>query len=237
MPDPGCGAYARYLIHCSFDGFRLPCSGHLHERQASGQDVPGGIRVPVVFRAADTADPVTHIQLASALGAGTGMARAALLRGVALIHLVEPYSRVIAFVLQHGSERAPAAVQDGLGHPGLGQAGCTHVAHEDGAVVPHKLGAELVQEVFSAVGNLCVDRLYTPFLVRPLCYGQLGLGIAVELLCIDLGAVREARKVLEAQVDATAAVPVDAAGLATSTVTLRYQRPRESSQKLPERSV
>ena len=104
MSDPGCGAGARNLIHCSFNGFgktqspRLPCNGNLQKRQPSCQDILGRICVLVVLSAADTAGPLTHIQLTSALGAGACMTHAALLRGVALSLLV---------VVQHQRQNPP----------------------------------------------------------------------------------------------------------------------------------
>ncbi len=91
-----------------------------------------------MLRAAARAGPRPNRQPITALRTGAGAAGAALLGGELLVNLLEPHAGVIALVLQHGSKRTPARVQDGLRHPGLGQSLGVDVAHEDGLVLAHQ---------------------------------------------------------------------------------------------------
>ena len=174
MSGPGCGAYAHNLIHCSFNSFgktpnqRLPFNGKFHERQSPCQNVFGGIRVPVMLRTTGAARPLAYCQVGQALGAGTRMTGATLLRGVALTHLIEPYRRVIAFVLQHGSECAPASIQNAFRHFGFCQPSSIHITDKYRPVLFGQTGAQLVQKVFSTVCNLRMDCL-DPFLLFARC--------------------------------------------------------------------
>ena len=96
---------------------------------------------------------------------------------------------MIAFILRHGAERAPACVQDGLRLVGFRKSRGVHVANEDRTVALNKPSAEFVVEIFAPVGNLAVNRLDAAFLVRTLNDGQFRLQRTEELFCWDDDAI------------------------------------------------
>src|SRR3990167_1817585 len=121
------------------------------------------------------------------------------------VDFLEPHTARDRFIGEHGSECAPASVQDGFCHLGFCQAGSIHVADEDCRVLTNEAGTEFVQVVFPAVLDLGVDRLDAQFLVGALRNSELRFKSTIELLCLDLLAVAERGEVLQTKVDADGA--------------------------------
>ena len=90
------------------------------------------------------------------------------MREIAFIDFLEPYARAIAFVLEHGAERAPAHIQHRLGHVGLGERRGVHVADEDDTVLPYERHGLFLQKVFFAISDFCVKRRNALRLACPL---------------------------------------------------------------------
>jgi hypothetical protein len=76
------------------------------------------------------------------------------------------------------------------------------VANQDSAIGLHKPGAQFALEVVPPVGDLRMDRLDPVLLVGALRNGQLLFQSAIELLCLNDGAVARGRKLPQTQIDA-----------------------------------
>ena len=204
MSDPDRNSMLPDLIHHSFNGFRLPCGGKLslEDCKPSSEDVVRCIGVTVVANAAHSACPLPNRQAGKPLRPAHGSTAAAHPRGAVLGHLHKPRACVIAFVLQHGSHRAPARIHHALGVRTLGKRLRIHITHTDHGVPGGQLRCELVQEVLSSVGDLGVDGFDPMLLPRTLRCGQRRLQVAVEALGLYLVAIAQHSQVFQPQVDA-----------------------------------
>ena len=121
--------------------------------------------------------------------------------GKRFVDFLEQYARRNRLVLKHCSEHRPARVQHGLRHPGFRKTGCVHVANEDRTMLLNETGAEFVEEVFPAIGDLRMDRFHTLFMTRPLRDGQRLLRPTIDALRLHLFARGDRGKILQAEVD------------------------------------
>jgi hypothetical protein len=204
MSDPDRTNMLSDLIHLSFNGFRLPCGGklRLENGKSPSEDVASGVRVSIMVSSADRAGPLTHGQACDALRAGTGRAATAHPGGAGFGHLDEPRACVIAFVLQHGSHRAPARVQHAFGVRSARERLRIHIPNTYDTVLAYQASSELVQEVFSAITDLGVDRL-RPFPVAcTLRDGKSRLQVAVEPLGLHFASIAQRGQIPQPEIDA-----------------------------------
>ena len=117
--------------------------------------------------------------------------------GVGFIDFPDPATGAIALVLQLSPEHRPARIEHAFRHVRFSQASGVHIANEDGPMFFDKPGAELVQKVFSAIGNLGVDRLGTLLVACPLGHRQNRLQVSVELLRFNGLPIGQRRKILQ----------------------------------------
>jgi predicted N-formylglutamate amidohydrolase len=66
---------------------------------------------------------------------------------------------LLAFVIEHVLDHAPAGIQDGLGHLGLHELGAAHVAYDDELIPVHDGPTELVQGIGATACDLAVNAL------------------------------------------------------------------------------
>lgn len=169
------------------------------------ENVTSRVAVPIMSRAANKTGPYSHSKTLPALRAGAAVTHAAGLGGKRFVDLLEPHSCVIAFVPKHGSQRAPAGIENGLTVSAPGQPGGVDVSNEDGSVAAlHEANAALVQEVLPPMGNLGVERPHPILLSGPLGALERRLEIAVEARRLDVlhRLVRESSESFEPEVDA-----------------------------------
>jgi len=109
-------------------------------------------------RSAHSALPSPYSKIFPAFGAGAAVTHAAVLGGKRFINFIKPHACVSAFILQHGSKCAPARIEHRLGQSGLCESGGIHVADEDSTVGLDQVGAQFMQEIFSPIRDLGVNR-------------------------------------------------------------------------------
>src|ERR1700722_19437193 len=117
------------------------------------------VDVTIMDRSAHSALPSPYSKIFPAFGAGAAVTHAAGLGGKRFIDFIEPHACVSALVLQHGSKCAPARIEHRLGQSGLSESGGIHVADDDSTIGLHQTSAQIVQEIFSPIGDLGVNRL------------------------------------------------------------------------------
>jgi len=168
------------------------------------EDILSCIDVTIMDRSAQNALPSSHSKTLPAFRAGAAVTRAAGLGGKRFIDFLEPHACVSAFIQQHGSEGAPSRIEHRLRLSSLRQRGGIHVADEEGTVACHQAGAEFVQKIFSAVGDLGVNRPRACSLARTLCACQGGFQIAVKTLGIDRwhNVIAKRRETFQSQINA-----------------------------------
>src|ERR1700704_375365 len=170
------------------------------------EDIVSCIDVTIMDRSAHSALPSPYSKIFPAFRAGAAVTHAAGLGGKRFIDFLEPHACVSAFVQQHGSEGAPSRIEHRLRLSSLSKRGGIHVADEDGTVACHQAGAEFVQEIFSAVRDLGVNRSGALSMARALRAGQGGFQVAVKALGIDRrhSVITERCKALQPQIDSQA---------------------------------
>ena len=207
MPDPDRTSMPSDLIHSSFNGFRLPCGGKLlfKDRQSTIKDIACGIRITVVASATCCADPLSDGQISNSFRTADCPATVTHPRGTSLWNLNEPRACVIALVLQHGSHRAPARIQNALCVRSSGQGTRAHITHTDHRVLSNQFRRELVQKVSAPISNFGVNGLETVFLPGALRRGQRRLKVSVKTLGLHFGAIAERSQVFQTQIDSDGA--------------------------------
>lgn len=169
------------------------------------EDIVSCIDVTIMDRSAHRAPPSPYSKIVPAFRAGAAVTHAAGLGGKRFIDLRKPHACVSALILQHGSKRAPSGVEHRLGLSGLGESGGIHVADKEGTVGLYQAGAQLVQEIFSPIGDLGLNGSGPLGLPGALRAGQSRLQVAVETFRIDRRAIiTEGRKALQSQINAQA---------------------------------
>src|ERR1700730_16419372 len=122
------------------------------------EDIVSCIDVTIMDRPAHSALPSPYSKIFPALRAGAAVTHAAGLGGKRFIDFIKPHACVSAFVQQHGSECAPTGIEYRLGLSGLCERGGIHVADEDRTVGLDQVGAQFVQEIFSSIRDLGLNR-------------------------------------------------------------------------------
>ena len=84
------------------------------------ENVPGGVDVAVVYRAASAASPFSYSQTCSTAGGNAPAARTSL-GGVAFVDYLKDDTSLMALVFQHRPQHGPARIQRALGHLGFDQ--------------------------------------------------------------------------------------------------------------------
>ncbi len=107
---------------------------------------------------ASRALPSPDAKIFPAFGAGAAVTHAAGLGGKRFIDLREPYACVSAFILRHGSQRAPSGIEYRLGLSGLGKSGGIDVADEDRTMSLDDLGAQFMPDLSAPIRALGLNR-------------------------------------------------------------------------------
>jgi hypothetical protein len=149
------------------------------------EDIVSCVDVTIMDRLAHSAPPSPYSKIFPASGAGAAVTHAAGLGGKRFIDFIEPHACVSALVLQHGSKCAPARIEHRLGQSGLGERGGIHIADDDSTVGLHQTGAQFVQEIFSPIRDLGVNRAGSVSMAGALCASQGGFQVAVKALSLD----------------------------------------------------
>lgn len=110
------------------------------------------------------------------------------------------------FVAELRTQHSPARVQDGFGHPRLGELGRTDVADDDQGVFADKPRRRFVKLMFAGVGDLGVDRANAALVSGSLRNGKRGLVLAVVAKHRDGRAVAQRGERLKPEIDADAPV-------------------------------
>src|SRR5271156_5337841 len=143
------------------------------------------IDVTIMDRFAHSALPSSYSKIFPAFGAGAAVTPAAGLGGKRFIDFRKPHACVSAFILQHGSKGAPARIEHRLGVSGLSQRGGIHVADEQSPVGLDQAAAQFVQEIFSPIRDLGMNRSRSVAMASALGAGQDGFQVAVKALGLD----------------------------------------------------
>src|ERR1700684_4486581 len=122
------------------------------------EDIVSCIDVTIMDRSAHSALPSPYSKIFPAFGAGAAVTHAAVLGGKRFVDFIKPHACVSAFIRQHGSERTPPRIEHRLGLSGLSDSGGIHVANEDSTVGLDQVGAQFMQEIFSPMRDLGVNR-------------------------------------------------------------------------------
>src|SRR6202035_4684502 len=149
------------------------------------EDIVSCIDVTIMDRSAHSALPSSYSKTLPAFRAGAAVTHAAGLGRKRFIDFLKPHACVSAFVQQHGSKCAPTRIEYRLGLSGLCESGGIHVANEDSTVGLHQTGAQFVQEIFSPIRDLGVNRPGALSSAGTLCACQGGFQVAVKALCLD----------------------------------------------------
>src|SRR5258708_12348605 len=149
------------------------------------EDIVSCIDVTIMDRSAHRALPSPYSKIFPAFRAGAAVTHAAGLGGKRFIDFLEPRACVSAFVQQHGSECAPARIEHRLRLSGLCERGGIHVADKESTVGLDQAGAQVVQEIFSAIPDLGVNRPSARSLPRPLPPCPARVQVPVKTLRID----------------------------------------------------
>jgi hypothetical protein len=170
------------------------------------EDVLRCVDVTIMDRPANTALPSSYSKTLPAFRASAAVTHATGLGGKYFVDFCEPYACVIALVPKHGSKRTPPCIQNRFRVSGPGEGRGIHIANENRTVALGQPGAQFVQEVSSAIRNLCVNRSGTRSLSSPLCAGQSRLQITIEALGIEGRQFRvtEGREALQTKIDSDA---------------------------------
>src|ERR1700680_1356563 len=143
------------------------------------------IDVTIMDRSAHSALPSPYSKIFPAFGAGAAFTHTAVLGGKRFIDFIKPHACVSALILQHGSKCAPARIEHRLGQSGLRESRGIHVADDDSTVGLDQVGAQFVQEIFSPIGDLGVNRSGSVSMAGALGAGQRGFQVAVKALGLD----------------------------------------------------
>jgi len=143
------------------------------------------IDVTIMDRSAHSALPSSYSKIFPAFGAGAAVTPATGLGGKRFIDFIKPHACVIALVLQHGSKCAPARIEHRLGQSGLCEGGGIYVADKDSTIGLHQTGAQFVQEIFSPIRDLGVNRSGSVSMAGALCTSQGGFQVAVKTFGLD----------------------------------------------------
>src|ERR1700722_16653683 len=167
------------------------------------EDVVSCIHVTIMDRSAHSALPSPYSKIFPAFRARAAVTRAAGLGGKRFIYFLKPHACVSAFVQQHGSKCAPTRIEYRFGLSGLCESGGIHVANEDSTVGLHQTGAQFVQEIFSPIRDLGVNRLGSISMAGALGACQGGFQVAVKALRLDRrqSLITERGKGLQPEID------------------------------------
>jgi hypothetical protein len=141
------------------------------------EDIVSCIDVTMMDRFAHSALPSPYSEIFPAFRAGAAFTHAAGLGGKRFIDFLKPHACVIAFIQQHGSKCAPARIEHRLGLSGLSQRRGIHVADEQSTVGLDQAGAQFVQEIFSPIRDLGVNRSGSLSMAGALCAGHTDIQI------------------------------------------------------------
>src|SRR5260221_1479064 len=170
------------------------------------EDIVSCIDVTIMDRFAHSALPSPYSKIFPAFRAGAAFTHAAGLGGKRFIDLRKPHACVSAFVQQHGSKCAPTGIEHRLGLSGLSKSRGIHVADEESTVGLHQTGAQFVQEIFSPIRDLGVNRSGSVSVTGALCASKDGFQVAVKALGLDREQrfITERCKSLQPQIDSQA---------------------------------
>jgi hypothetical protein len=170
------------------------------------EDILSSIDVTIVNRSAHIALPSSYSKIFLASRASAAVTHAAGLGGKRFIDFGKPHACVSAFVQQHGSKCAPTGIEHRLGLSGLGQRRGIYVANEESPVGLDQTGAQFVQEIFSPIRDLRVNRSGSVLMASALCDGQRGFQVAVKTFGLDWWQrlITESCKGPQAQIDSQA---------------------------------
>ena len=149
------------------------------------EDIVSCIDVTIMDRFAHSALPSPYSKIFPAFGAGAAVTPAAGLDGKGFIDFRKPHACVSALVQQHGSKCAPARIEDRLGKSSLGERRGIYVADEDSPVGLDQAGAELMQEIFSPIRDLGMNRSSAVSMAGTLRAREVRLQVAVKTLGLD----------------------------------------------------
>ena len=152
---------------------------------ARREDDVSCIDVSIMDRFAHSALPSPYSKIFPAFGAGAAVTHAAGLGGKRFVDFCKPHACVSALVQHHGSKCAPTGIEHRLGLSGLSQSAGIHVADEESTVGVEQTGAQFVQEVFSPIGDLGVNRSGSFSMPGALRAGEGGFQVAVRVLGLD----------------------------------------------------
>jgi hypothetical protein len=168
------------------------------------EDIVSCIDVTIMDRSAHSALPSPYSKIFPAFRAGAAFTHAAGLGGKRFIDFRKPHACVSAFIQQHGPECAPARIEHRLGLSGLCERGGIHVADKESTVGLDQAGAQVVQEIFSPIRDLRVNRSGSVLMTGALCADQGSFQVAVKALGLDrrYRLITERGKSRQPQIDA-----------------------------------
>jgi hypothetical protein len=170
------------------------------------EDMVSCIDVTIMDRFAHRALPSSDSKIFPAFWAGAAVTHAARLGGKRFIDFCEPHACVSAFILQHGSKCTPARIEHRLSHSGLSKSGGIDVTDEDRTVGIDQPSAEFMQEIFSPIRDLGMNRPGAVSMAGTLRGGQCRFQVAIKALSFDRlqSLITERGKGLQPEIDAHA---------------------------------
>jgi hypothetical protein len=169
------------------------------------ENVASRVTVTIMGRPTSPTAPFPHSKTLPALWSGAAVTHAAGLGRVGFIDLLEPYPRVIAFVPEHGPQRAPTGIEHRLSVSASSQRGNVDIADKDGCIsCPRQPGCALMQVVPPAIGNSGVDGAHAIDSAGALRASEGRLEVAIEPRPFNVleRRVRKGGQLLDPQVDA-----------------------------------
>lgn len=149
-----------------------------------------------------TAGPTSLIQSCPTFRPGNASTCGAGLRRKSFIHFLIGCAFSNGFVRKHETEGRPASIRNRLRHAGLGEGFCVDIANSNVIKLFHDAIRELVECVFSTVGNLCVNVSHLTSFISPLCQAEFLFKRSVMPWIINFLAGRESCKFFEPKINA-----------------------------------
>lgn len=170
------------------------------------QDIFCGIHITIMHTSTPRTNPIPYSKACDTFRPRIGQSAAirAGLGCIALVHFFKPRAMLNSLVRQLSSEGRPPSIKNRLSHGGLGKSGGVHVANRNVIKLSHDAGAELVEKVMPSGSVLCVNSLFSPFLVRTLGHGQGLFCASVYALSLDFLPSGKRGEFFQAEINANA---------------------------------
>ena len=168
------------------------------------ENVHSSVDVAIMKSTAITASPLSYSKTCDTLRPRRGQtaARRTDLGGKSFAHFLEPSSAPNGFEAEHVAEGRPASIKYRFRHSGFGESGGVYVAYCDVIELSCNSMRQLMQEVATTVGYLCMNIYDQRFFLGSLRHGQLASEPTKISRVFDLLSSGKSCKFFQAKIDA-----------------------------------